>query len=144
LINVINSAGGSLDIAIYSLTKPNIVNSILTAKKRGVSVRIITDKEESSSKSQERELNMLSRAGIPTKINSHQGLMHLKVTIADDSTVTAGSYNYTDEATYDNDEVLVIIRSPSMWADTADYVEQYLAVLYDRYIEGERAKIGLI
>ena len=58
--------------------------------------------------------------------------MHLKVSIADDSTVTTGSYNYTDETTYDNDEVLVIIHSPSiandwdsefgrMWADTASF-----------------------
>jgi phosphatidylserine/phosphatidylglycerophosphate/cardiolipin synthase-like enzyme len=132
LINVINSARNNLDIAIYSLTKTNIVNAIVAAEKRGVTVRIITDKEESSSKSQEKELNILSSTGIPIKINSHQGLMHLKVTIADDSTVTTGSYNYTNEATYDNDEVLVIIHSQSMaqdwdsefgrmWADTADY-----------------------
>jgi phosphatidylserine/phosphatidylglycerophosphate/cardiolipin synthase-like enzyme len=58
--------------------------------------------------------------------------MHLKVTIADDKTVTTGSYNYTDEATYDNDEVLVIINDQniaqnwdnefqSMWTDTTDY-----------------------
>ncbi len=132
LADVINSSKSSLDIAIYSLTKPNIVNAIAAAKKRGVAVRIITDRDESSSKSQARELNILIGAGIPIKINSHKGLMHLKVTIADDSTVTTGSYNYTNEATYDNDEVLVIIQSPSMaqdwdsefgrmWADTADY-----------------------
>ena len=132
LIDVINSADNSLDIAIYSLTKTNIVNAIVGAEKRGVTVRIITDREESSYKAQEKELNILSRAGVPIKINSHPGLMHLKVTIADDSTITTGSYNYTNEATYDNDEVLVIIHSPSMardwdsefqrmWDDTADY-----------------------
>jgi phosphatidylserine/phosphatidylglycerophosphate/cardiolipin synthase-like enzyme len=132
LINVINSANSSLDIAIYSLTKPDIVSAIAAAENRGVAVRIITDREQSGDKYQAKELLVLSNAGIPIKINSHQGLMHLKVTIADDKTVTTGSYNYTDEATYDNDEVLVIINDQniaqnwdnefqSMWTDTTDY-----------------------
>jgi phosphatidylserine/phosphatidylglycerophosphate/cardiolipin synthase-like enzyme len=58
--------------------------------------------------------------------------MHLKVTIADSSTVTTGSYNYTNEATYDNDEVLVVIRDRDvardwdneferMWGDAGAY-----------------------
>jgi phosphatidylserine/phosphatidylglycerophosphate/cardiolipin synthase-like enzyme len=132
LIKVINSANSSLDIAIYSLTKPDIVDAILSAEKRGVTVRIITDKEESGGKYQAKELLALSNAGVPIKINSHKGLMHLKVTIADDKVVTTGSYNYTDEATYDNDEVLVIVNDQniaqnwdnefqSMWTDNADY-----------------------
>jgi hypothetical protein len=81
---------------------------------------------------QAQELAGLSGDGIPIKINHHSGLMHLKVTIADDKVVTTSSYNYTDEATYKNDEVLVIIRDPGvakdweseferMWGDTADY-----------------------
>jgi phosphatidylserine/phosphatidylglycerophosphate/cardiolipin synthase-like enzyme len=132
LVNVINSANSSLDIAIYSLTKDNIVQAIAAAEKRGVTVRIITDREESGDKSQTKELLVLSNAGIPIKINSHKGLMHLKVIIADDKVVTTGSYNYTDEATHDNDEVLVIINDQSiaqnwdnefqsMWTDDTDY-----------------------
>ena len=132
LVNVINSANSSLDIAIYSLTKSDIVDAIAAAANRGVTVRVITDREESGDKYQAKELLVLSNAGIPIKINSHKGLMHLKVTIADDKTVTTGSYNYTDEATYDNDEVLVIINDQniaqnwdnefqSMWTDETDY-----------------------
>lgn len=132
LIGVINSSNSSLDIAIYSITLKSIVNAIADAKNRGVAVRIITDRSEASDPSQRRELLYLKNKSIPIKINSHKGLMHLKVTIADDSTVTTGSYNYTSEATYDNDEVLVVIRDPGvardwdsefgqMWGDTADY-----------------------
>jgi phosphatidylserine/phosphatidylglycerophosphate/cardiolipin synthase-like enzyme len=44
------------------------------------------------------------------------------------------SYNYTNEATYENDEVLVIIHDPvaaqdfgnefqSMWSDSKNYVD---------------------
>ena len=80
-------------------------------------MRIISDKIESANKYQAQELQVLTNAGIPVKINHHSGLMHLKVTIADDSTVTTGSYNYTNEATYDNDEVLVVIRDPGVAKD---------------------------
>jgi phosphatidylserine/phosphatidylglycerophosphate/cardiolipin synthase-like enzyme len=132
LIDVLNSSHRSLDIAIYSLTKPDIVNAIVAAEKRGVAVRVITDREASGNGYQARELRLLSSAGIPIKVNTHKGLMHLKVAIADGKTVTTGSYNYTSEATYDNDEVLVVINDQniaqdwdrefqSMWADKADY-----------------------
>ena len=129
---LINSANSSLDIAIYSLTKPDIVDAIAAAANKGVAVKVITDREESGNEYQAQELLVLSNAGIPIKINSHKGLMHLKVTIADDKTVTTGSYNYTEEATYDNDEVLVVINDQniaqnwdnefqSMWTDDTDY-----------------------
>jgi phosphatidylserine/phosphatidylglycerophosphate/cardiolipin synthase-like enzyme len=134
LIGVINSASSTLDIAIYSITKDSIVQAIAAAKARGVTVRIISDKIESANKYQAQELAVLTGDGIPVKINHHSGLMHMKVTIADDSTVTTGSYNYTEAATDENDEVLVIIHDStvaqnfdnefqSMWSDTKDYVD---------------------
>ena len=131
LIKIINSTQSNLDIAIYSLTKQSIVDSIIKAKNRGVKVRIITDKMESKSKSEKKILILLQ--GIPVKINSHSGLMHLKVTIADKNVVTTGSYNYTNNATRVNDEVLVIIKDVNvakdfenefngMWSNENDYI----------------------
>jgi phosphatidylserine/phosphatidylglycerophosphate/cardiolipin synthase-like enzyme len=132
LISVINSANNTLDIAIYSLTKKEIVNAIAADEKRGVKVRIITDQTEAKNKSQAQELSILSKAGIPIKINTHSGLMHLKMTIADYSVLTAGSYNFSQAATSENDEVLLVIQDPvmaqswdnefnTMWNDNANY-----------------------
>ncbi|WP_198507933.1 MULTISPECIES: phospholipase D-like domain-containing protein [Clostridium] len=134
LIDVMNTAEHTLDIAIYSITKPNIVNSIITAKQRGLTVRLITDAKESQSKFESEELTRLKNAGIPIKINTHTGLMHLKVTIADNQIVTTGSYNYTNDATYKNDEVLVVLNDSvtakqfesefaRMWNDTANFTK---------------------
>lgn len=114
LEDVIGSAKQSLDIAIYSLTKPDIVKTIEQAKKRGVAVRIITDQQEAHNRTQQEALKILKNAGIPIKINTHKGLMHLKVTIADKAVVTTGSFNYTTSASTDNDEVLVVVRDPAM------------------------------
>jgi phosphatidylserine/phosphatidylglycerophosphate/cardiolipin synthase-like enzyme len=131
LISVINSSKSTLDIAIYSLTKKTIVDAIIAAKNRGINVEIITDNVESQSKAEKVELAVLKGDNIPIKINTHSGLMHLKMTVTDD-TVTTGSYNYTEEATKDNDEVLVIIKDiatakewktefENMWNDDTNY-----------------------
>jgi phosphatidylserine/phosphatidylglycerophosphate/cardiolipin synthase-like enzyme len=111
LIDVINSSNQTLDIAIYSLTHPDIVAAIKEAKKRGVAVRIISDKIESAGKTQGEAMKLLGSAGITMKINKHSGLMHLKVTIADKKIVTTGSYNYSKAASTTNDEVLMVIHN---------------------------------
>ncbi|WP_308634868.1 phospholipase D-like domain-containing protein [Paenibacillus silvisoli] len=132
LIRVINEAEASLDIAIYSLTKPDIVDAIKKAKKRGVKVRIITDRTQSKGKSQKEALKLLGSAGIPMKVNKHSGLMHLKMTIADGKTATTGSFNYSKSASTDNDEILMVLRNSEvaesfaqqfqeMWGDTEGF-----------------------
>jgi hypothetical protein len=77
LISLIGEAKSTLDIAIYSLTHPDIIQAIKDAKACGVLARLITDKIKSSGKSQTEALKILGSAGIPTMINSHSGLMHL-------------------------------------------------------------------
>lgn len=132
LIGVIDGAKTSLDIAIYSLTKPDIVDAIKRAKKRGVAVRLITDRIQSSGKTQAEALKLLGSAGIPMKQNKHAGLMHLKVTIADGKVATTGSFNYSKNASTDNDEVLIVLRNrdvaqsfasefEAMWKDDAAF-----------------------
>ncbi|MDR3593778.1 phospholipase D-like domain-containing protein [Clostridium sp.] len=132
LIKEINSALKNLDIAIYSITKENIVNAIIDAKKRGVDVKVITDKQEAHTKAQKAMLDKLKVNNIPVKINSHTGLMHLKLSVIDDKTALAGSYNYTLNATKVNDENLIIMRMPNIvnnystefntiWNDTKNY-----------------------
>ncbi|MBM7109674.1 Phospholipase D precursor [Brevibacillus laterosporus] len=132
LINVINSATSTLDIAIYSLTHPDIVKAIKDTKARGVSVRIITDEQQSSGKTQKEALKFLSGAGIPIKINKHSGLQHLKVTLTDGKIATTGSFNYSKAASTKNDEVLMVLYDPEvarafeeqfnrMWQDTKGF-----------------------
>ncbi len=132
LESAINNAHSTLDIAIYSITKQDIVDSIITAKKRGVNVRVITDKTEAGNSYQKVALTDLANAGIPIKENSHSGLMHMKVSIIDDKEVATGSYNYSESASTVNDENLVILDNPQiasqyetefnqMWNNTSEY-----------------------
>ncbi len=40
--------------------------------------------------------------------------MHMKVSIIDNQIVTTGSYNYSESASTRNDEVLLVLRDPTM------------------------------
>lgn len=104
------SAQSNLDISIYSLTHPTIVKAIGDAYKRGVKVRIITDKVQSAGATQKHAMNDLITIGIPIKIETHSGLMHLKCSIIDGKVATTGSYNYSKGASEYNDEMLVVVN----------------------------------
>ena len=110
LISIIRSTQKTLDIAIYSLTDKQIGSAITQAHKRGVTVRLITDREQASGQYQKPLLKGLVKAGVPVKVDTHSGLMHLKVTIADKKTATTGSFNYTKSAEETNDEVFVVLH----------------------------------
>jgi len=100
----------TLDIAIYSLTHPIIVKAIGDAYKRGIKVRIITDKTQGAGATQKHAMNDLITIGVPIKIDAHSGLMHLKMSIIDGKVATIGSYNYSKGASEDNDEVLMVVN----------------------------------
>lgn len=132
LINVINSGNKTVHMAVYSLTKRDIVNSIIAAKKRGLDIKIITDKKESSMRSEAVELQLLKQNSITIKVNTFDGLMHDKFTIVDGKTISTGSFNYSDSAVYKNYENMVVIKDPTiangfdnefskMWNDTSNF-----------------------
>ncbi|OAT81201.1 hypothetical protein A6M21_11600 [Desulfotomaculum copahuensis] len=128
LAGMYDGAKKSLDVAVYSLTHPQIVKAIINAHKRGVQVRVITDREQAAGASQKHAMASLLLAGVPVMVNDHSGLMHLKMSIIDGRVATTGSYNYTRSASERNDEMFVVSADPAfvnscrtefehMWAD---------------------------
>jgi phosphatidylserine/phosphatidylglycerophosphate/cardiolipin synthase-like enzyme len=132
LVKLYDSANMTLDIAIYSLTSPVIIRAIERAKERGIVVRVITDRREEQTQYQHIAIDDLRFDGIPVLINSHSGLMHLKMSVVDDKIATVGSYNYSLAASQTNDDMLVIITEPlfakkcadefdRMWTDSKNF-----------------------
>lgn len=114
IINLINKAQSTLDIAIYNLSRESIVQALEYAQKRGVQVHILTDKTKVEKKSQIKALQTLIEAGATIKINTFDGKMHEKMLIVDRQIATVGSFNYTDESSEENDEVLVAIHDANL------------------------------
>jgi len=119
-------------VAIYGITYPPIVKALAAAHKRGVDVRVISDRERLNDPKQQAALETLRLAGIPIKINRHENLMHLKQVVMDDEINTSGSMNQTGSGNRYNDERLDVFTDPvtsakardkflSMWKDAERY-----------------------
>jgi phosphatidylserine/phosphatidylglycerophosphate/cardiolipin synthase-like enzyme len=112
LIGVINSAKKTLDVAIFSITHPEIAAAITAAKNRGVDVRMVVDKGQSeSTRSQTDEL---VQAKVPLKIGNSSRIMHDKFCIVDRMILETGSFNYTMSATVYNTENQIYITDKNV------------------------------
>jgi len=114
LVRMYDRAKRYIFVAVYGLTSPLTVKTLVEAKRRGVDVRVVTDRERLEDVKQQTALSTLREAGIPIKINRHDGLMHLKQVVIDDEINTNGSMNQTTSGNRYNDERLDIIRDHAM------------------------------
>ena len=135
IADIMKNAEKSLDVAVYSLTDANIVKAVISAKKRGLAVRFITDRTEAQQETQKAVLDKIKEAGIPVKVNSHAGLMHLNVIAADGKFAMIGGFNFAHAAAKENDEIFVVLSS-------LEIVSAFVA-LFDRMWSDEINFIGL-
>ena len=116
-------------VAVYGLTSPLSVKALVGAKKRGVDVRVLTDRQRLNDPKQKTALSALREAGIPIKINRHDALMHLKQVVIDDEVNTNGSMNQTTSGNRYNDERLDVIRDHAI---TVKAREKFLSLWKDQ------------
>jgi phosphatidylserine/phosphatidylglycerophosphate/cardiolipin synthase-like enzyme len=109
LVALYQQARHYIYVSVYGLTSPRAVKALVAAKKRGVDVRMLTDQERTQDIKQHTALQTLSLAGIPIRVNQHDGLMHLKQVVIDDEINASGSMNHTTSGNAYNDERMDII-----------------------------------
>jgi len=108
VVALIDRASTKLDIIIYSINRPSIVDAILRARARNVPVRIIVDASQIGEQREQPQLQRFIAAGIPLKRDTHQGVMHMKVVVVNEREFLTGSFNFTNNASENNDENLLI------------------------------------
>ena len=128
LMTLYRHATRYLYVAVYGLTSPRAVEAMVAAKKRGVDVRMITDRQRTEDVKQRTALQTLQLAGIPILVNEHDGLMHLKQVVIDDEVNTTGSMNHTTSGDRYNDERLDVIADHAI---TVKAREKFLAMWND-------------
>lgn len=116
-----------VDIAVYSITNPKIVDSILDAHKRGAKIRVITDRTQSKGKGS--LVGKLREAGIPVVTNIKHRIEHNKFAVFDGKHIVTGSYNWTTNASKYNSENCLFFDQPDK-----EYTERfkYLWNLYNK------------
>lgn len=102
IIEHINDAKQSIDAAVYSLNNDEIVEALKKAHKRGVKIRILTDKLQAAQKSS--KVRELYDYGINIRVNSKHKIEHNKFAIFDMNNAMTGSYNWTEPASDKNSE----------------------------------------
>jgi phosphatidylserine/phosphatidylglycerophosphate/cardiolipin synthase-like enzyme len=108
LISLINRANRSVYVAIYSFTRDGLAAALVSAKNRGVEVRVVIERDRANE--QGSEYQYLRSAGVSVRLDGNSGLMHHKFMVIDGLIVVTGSYNWSTAAEDRNDENIVIIR----------------------------------
>jgi len=107
LIQTIKTAKKSCRVAMYTFTHPLLQTALIEAKRRGVAVEVILDRESSQQTSRQ-TYERLKREKVPVFRSRHSGLLHHKMMIVDDMLVT-GSANWTKAAFQSNDDCIAFI-----------------------------------
>ncbi|MBE7434965.1 MAG: DUF1669 domain-containing protein [Anaerolineales bacterium] len=123
LAEAIDSARLTVDVAIYSMSLNSVRDALLRAHDRGVRVRIVMESDNLDRSDPQR----LKDAGIPFLGDRREGLMHNKFVVIDGSEVWVGGMNYTDSGAYEDNNVMLRIRSVKMAENyTREFEEMFV------------------
>jgi phosphatidylserine/phosphatidylglycerophosphate/cardiolipin synthase-like enzyme len=122
LLNLLASARQSIDVALYDLGDMQVAQALVSAKNKGVVVRVVTENQNTVPKDVDYDkkipqplrdtLQALKAAGIPFIDDNRSGLMHHKFAVIDRATVWTGSTNTTSSSLYThNNNALTIINT---------------------------------
>jgi phosphatidylserine/phosphatidylglycerophosphate/cardiolipin synthase-like enzyme len=121
----IDLAKQELLVAVYAFTHDDLAQALVQAKKRGVSVQVVIDREFDAGnerskgkffEAQKVPLRRLSGQRPPSQ-DKDGGSMHQKFAVIDRRVVLTGSYNWTHSADSVNDENLLLFRDAGPLAE---------------------------
>ena len=124
LVEAIDAARLSIDVAAYSITLNSFRYALIRAHDRGVTVRIVMESTNMDRSDPQR----LIEAGIPIIGDNRDGLMHDKFMVVDKSEVWMGSMNFTDAGTYDDNNNFMHIHSTKI---AEDYTKEFNEMFVD-------------
>ena len=128
LAAAINSVQRTLDIAAFEWNLQSLTGAVLAAKGRGVQVRMVVD-DENTIRDSGSTIKQLIDAGIPVVGDERSALMHNKFMILDSTIVWTGSWNYTINDTYRNNNNAFVMRSRNA---VADYQTEFNEMFIDK------------
>ena len=126
ILREIEQAKKELLVAVYAFTSEDLATALVQAKKRGILVQVVVDREfdlanEKSSKGKFFDMQKIPLrriSGMKSIVaEKDSGLMHQKFAVIDRRIVLSGSYNWTRSADISNDENLLLFRDAGPLAE---------------------------
>ena len=112
LARMLSKATKSIDICVFTITDNHLSNAIADARRRGVSVRVITDNDKAEDLGS--DVDRLEDCGVPLKVDQTEFHMHHKFAIFDGDQLATGSYNWTRTAFTSNNENLMVVEDRAL------------------------------
>eukprot|EP00808_Paulinella_micropora_P003954 g28292.t1 len=120
LLDVLTSARRTMDVCVFNITCDEIADTVLAAHKRGVRVRVITDKEQQ--KNPGNDISRMREIGIEVRQDNSQHMMHHKFAVVDGARLATGSFNWTRAAVLGNKEnVIITTAKPLVTAYSTEF-----------------------
>ena len=131
---LLQKAKKRIDVGIFFLTHKGIASDLMKAHERGVKVRVILDATASKNGYTKHEL--LRAAGVPVKVETWGGKMHMKSAVIDGEHVVTGSMNWTSAGEGGNDENTIVIHSKTHARQYERYFDVIWRSIPDTWLQG--------
>ena len=129
----LDRAKNTVNLGIFFLTHKSLTCALVTARNRGVSIRVILDATGAGNEFTKHRI--LRNAGIPVKVENWAGKMHMKAASIDGLTLIAGSMNWTSAGERVNDENTLVVESKRLVWEFDGHFEALWKSIPDRWKE---------
>lgn len=113
IVQAIDHAQKQVLVQTFSFTSKEIAEALISAKQRGVDVRVVTDAEQIR-RMERSKVPTVAAGGVPVFVDNLHDSAHNKVMVIDagsaNPVVITGSFNFTHAAQFKNAENLLIFR----------------------------------
>jgi phosphatidylserine/phosphatidylglycerophosphate/cardiolipin synthase-like enzyme len=107
IVKAIQDSQKEILIAVYSLNNRKIAEALRGAKKRGLTIQVLTDSTQAAQRS---SLAIpLLQEGFNVKLHSKFKIEHNKFAVFDNGLVSTGSFNWTGPASRSNSENCIFV-----------------------------------
>ncbi|MCB1324934.1 MAG: lamin tail domain-containing protein [Spirochaetales bacterium] len=126
LIELIDEAEISVDMAVYNLGRESIIEAMIRAEDRGIRVRMVGDVDEVVTNG----YRAILRTRIPFSLGNSIAIQHNKFAVIDGRYVFMGTGNITDSGFRRNNNNYMIVESPEL---ANHYTQEFEQMYYGRY-----------
>lgn len=114
LLADIEHAQTQVDVAAFEYNLESVAEALLHAHQRGVTVRLALDRENLEDPDDAAWAGQMEEAGIPISWEDSTAFLHSKFAIIDSTIVWMGSWNFTNNGTYRNNNNLLRFTIPAI------------------------------
>ena len=127
ITSLFRTARKRVDVCVFTITDNRIVEEMVQAHLRKVSIRVISDDDKSLDRGS--DISRLDDLGVPVRRDRSRHHMHHKYAIFDDSTVLTGSYNWTRSAANQNYENIIVTDDARLATTFSNVFDKYWSEL---------------